>query len=356
MAGDEASGDAVPGAEAWDGTTSELASALRDLAKRLRDETIERVPPEPSLASASAVRRVVKTRLFRSIRPATRRFDRLAADLATVAADLAERLAILEDRATGGIERLELEVSRLSSGAEAAGAPGGEAVPDAFYWAFEERMRGSTESVRHRLAAYEGLARRQLDRLRTGDGPTPRWVDLGCGNGEFCELLRDWGWTVEGVDASPAAVEECRRRGIDVTLADAPSYLETRPPSPLGGISAIQLIEHLPRERWVAFFEGAFRALAPGGALLVETINGRNARAVADHFNADVTHTWPGHPETLRLMAAHAGFRDVEVLFQNDDATGSAQDVAIWARTASDDVTAATTPSGRAPDGPPPTL
>jgi SAM-dependent methyltransferase len=355
MTGDGSAGDAVPGAEAWDGTTSELASALRDLAKRLRDETIERVPPEPSLASSSAFRRIVKTRLFRSIRPATRRFDRLAADLATVAADLAERLAILEDRATGGIERLQLEVSRLSSGAEATGAPGGEAVPDAFYWAFEERMRGSSGSVRHRLAAYEDLARRQLDRLRTGDAPAPRWVDLGCGNGEFCELLREWGWTVEGVDASPAAVKECRRRGIDVTLADVLSYLETRPPSPLGGLSAIQLIEHLPRERWVAFFEGAFRTLAPGGALLVETINGRNARAVADHFNADVTHTWPGHPETLRMMATHAGFRDVEVLFQNDDATGAAQDVAIWART-SDDVTAAPTASGRAPDGPPPTL
>lgn len=336
MAGHEAPSGPVPGVEAWDGTTAELAAALRDLAKRLRAEAIERVPEEPFLGSSSAVKRALKSRLFRSIRPATRRFDRLSADLATVAADLAERLAILEDRANAGIERLQLQVSQLSTGGEAAGAPGGTAVPDAFYWAFEERMRGSTDSVRHRLAGYEARARRQLEAVRTNDAPAPGWVDLGCGNGEFCELLRDWGWAVEGVDASPAAVEECRRRGIDVTLADAMSYLETRPPSPLGGISAIQLIEHLPRERWVAFFEGAHRALAPGGALLVETINGLNAQAVADHFNADVTHTWPGHPETLRLMAEHAGFDHVEVLYENDDERGAAQDIAIWARRASE--------------------
>ena len=221
MAGHEAGPGPVPGVEAWDGTTAELAAALRDLAKRLRAEAIERVPEEPFLGSNSAVKRALKSRLFRSIRPATRRFDRLSADLATVAADLAERLAILEDRANGGIERLQLEVSRMSTGGEAAGAPGGTAVPDTFYWAFEERMRGSTESVRHRLTGYEGLVRRQLEALRTDDSPAPGWVDLGCGNGEFCELLRDWGWAVEGVDASPAAVEECRRRGIAVTLAHA---------------------------------------------------------------------------------------------------------------------------------------
>jgi hypothetical protein len=75
--------------------------------------------------------------------------------------------------------------------------------------------------------------------------------------------------------------------------------------------------------------------LAPGGALLIETINGLNPEAVAASFIADVTHTWPGHPETLRLMAEHAGFADVEVVFINPDERGNAQDFAIWAVKAS---------------------
>jgi cyclopropane fatty-acyl-phospholipid synthase-like methyltransferase len=107
--------------------------------------------------------------------------------------------------------------------------------------------------------------------------------------------------------------------------------LDGGPPAP-DAISAIQLIEHLPRARWLELFDGIVRALRPRGALLLETINGQNVAALADHFFADVTHTWPGHPETLRLMAEHVGFEDVEVRFEHPDGRGSAQDVAIWAR------------------------
>lgn len=336
MEGDDTSPHRVPGQGPWEGTTEELAAALQDLAQRLRAQAAEKVPSgEPFLASPSAAKRRLKARLFRAIRPATRRYDRLAGDLATVAADLATRLAAVEDRARSEVERLELEVSRMT-GLQAEGPPGGSAVPDEYYWAFEERMRGDGESIRYRLTTYERLARDLLAALREQGVEEPGWLDLGCGKGEFCALLRDWGWRVEGVDGSPAAVEACRQRGIDVTLGDVLAHLDTRSTTPLGGVSAIQLIEHLPRERWVAFFEGAFRALGPGGAVLVETINARNLSAVADHFHADVTHTWPGHPETLRLMAEYAGFAEVQVMFENEDTRGSAQDVTIWARKAGD--------------------
>jgi SAM-dependent methyltransferase len=333
MEDDEASEERSPGGEPWEGTTRELAVALRRLSQRLRDETTETLPRgEPFLESPSPAKRRLKARLFRSIRPATRRYDRLAGDLATVASDLATRLAVLEERTTAGLERLELELSRVVPRTSAEGPPGAAAVPDEYYWAFEERMRGSTESIRHRLTTYEDLAREHLADVRAEGAEYRRWLDLGCGNGEFCDLLRGWGWDVEGVDGSPAAVETCRERGIGVTLSDVLDHLQTRPVGPLGGISAIQLIEHLPRERWVAFFEGMFRALSPGGALLLETINGRNVQAVANHFHADVTHTWPGHPETLRMMAEHVGFSDVQVRFENEDPGGAAEDVTIWAR------------------------
>jgi cyclopropane fatty-acyl-phospholipid synthase-like methyltransferase len=207
----------------------------------------------------------------------------------------------------------------------------GEHVPDAFYWAFEERMRGSSSALRHRLAAYESLVRGLHDDLTADRGL--RWIDLGCGRGEFCELLREWGWEAEGVDRSELAVEACTERGIRVSRSDVFAYLQGGSGGPADAVSAIQLIEHLPRERWPAFFEGAFEALGPGGALLLETINGTNVRALADHFIADITHTWPGHPETLRLLAEHAGFVDVEVRFEHPDAHGAAEDVAIWART-----------------------
>ncbi|HEX4942053.1 MAG TPA: class I SAM-dependent methyltransferase [Actinomycetota bacterium] len=327
----------APGAEPWQGTTRELASALRALVTRLRIEQHQRLPVgDASLESPSPLKRRLKSMIFRSTRPATRRYDRLTADLATVAADLASRLAEAEEqtrKARGDYERLELTLRELApAGTAATGSAVWTEIPDAYYWAFEQRMRGTSSSVEDRLQGYEDHVVRLRRSLESGDADPPRWIDLGCGQGEFCSLLREWGWRAEGVDASPRAAEACRERGIDVTLADVLAYLETRPDDdPVGGVSAIQLIEHLPRRAWVHLFEEIHRALGPGGAFLLETINGQNPEAVADYFVADVTHTWPGHPETLRVMAEHAGFDDVQVFFLHEDHRGRAQDVAIWA-------------------------
>jgi O-antigen chain-terminating methyltransferase len=287
--------------------------------------------PDPS---GSFARRRVKTLIRRSARPATRRYDRLAADLASVAADLASRLAEAEEdakKARGDYERLELELRAMTTTMPRTASAAWEEIPDGYYWAFEQRMRGSTDSVEERLRAYEDLAISLRHEQQVDEDVAPRWIDLGCGQGEFCELLRVWGWDAEGVDGSSAAIEACRARGIEATLGDVLAYLESRPEDPVGGVSAIQLIEHLPRRAWVHLFEEIHRALAPGGALLLETINGQNPEAIADYFVADVTHTWPGHPETLRLMAEHAGFADVRVRFLHEDHRGRAQDVAIWA-------------------------
>jgi len=326
----------VPGTEPWEGTTRELASALRELVARLREEQGQPLPEgEAFLQSPSSLRRRLKTLVFRTTRPATRRYDRLTADLATIAADLAARLAEAEEvtrKARGDYERLEVALRALApSGASTSASGVWTEIPDAYYWAFEQRMRGAAGSIEERLRGYEDLVVALRETLEGSEDERPRWVDLGCGQGEFCTLLGEWGWDVEGVDASPDAVEACRAREIEVTLGDVLAYLETRPDDPVGGVSAIQLIEHLPRRAWVHLFEEIHRALAPGGALLLETINGQNPDAIADYFVADVTHTWPGHPETLRLMAEHAGFERVEVRFLHEDHRGRAQDVAIWA-------------------------
>jgi SAM-dependent methyltransferase len=324
------------GAGPWEGSTRELASALRDLVARLRSDQGQGVPEgDPFLDSPSSLKRRLKAIIFRSTRPATRRYDRLTADLATVAADLASRLAEAEEetkKARGDYERLELALRALTpTGTTSTESAVWSEIPDEYYWAFEQRMRGSSESVQERLHGYEDLVLPLRDATRTDQGDRPRWVDLGCGQGEFCILLREWGWDAEGVDSSPGAVDACRAHGIDVTLADVLAYLEARPDDPVGGVSAIQLIEHLPRRAWVHLFEEVHRALGPGGGFLLETINGQNPDAIADYFVADVTHTWPGHPETLKLMAEHAGFEKVEVRFLHEDHRGRAQDVAIWA-------------------------
>src|SRR5262245_20019761 len=106
-----------PGSASWEGSTRELASALRNLVERLRADQHGSLPAEDPDGPGSSARGRVKTLIRRSARPATRRYDRLAADLATVAADLASRLADAEEeakKARGDYERLELELRALT--------------------------------------------------------------------------------------------------------------------------------------------------------------------------------------------------------------------------------------------------
>ena len=328
----------------------QLIEHLHVLIAQLQSDQSSDLPAEePYLDSRSMLKGGVKRGVFRATRPATRRYDRLATDLASVSLELAEQLETANadiDRLRGDIDRLDHAVGFLrSSAASADGLPGpGMAaatrqIPDAYYWAFEARMRGSSASLLDRMRGYERLAvslREELHTLANADDvdPRPLWLDLGCGLGEFVELVREWGWRVEGVDNSPHGVEACRARDIDTTLADVSEFLATRRGEAPAAISAIQLIEHLPRDGWIELFERTHDVLADGGAMLVETINGLNAEALTAYFLADVTHTWPGHPETLTLMAEHAGFERVEVIFMNPDERGNPQDFAVWARKA----------------------
>lgn len=340
MLGSVAVSDEGPiGAEA----EQDLRDRLRTLVEQLRTEQGETVPAEPYLASSSALKGAVKRGVFRLTRPATRRSDRLATELAAVALELAERVGgITEDldRAHGDLDRLDRALAELRAVAPAgdASAAGAPVVDDAYYWSFEQGMRGDASSVIARLRQYERFAVALREGLAGGgerlDGAQPLWLDLGCGLGELCELVQEWGWRAHGVDSSPGAIEACRAKGLDATLAEIDGYLETRRGEAPGAISAIQLIEHIPRGEWIPLFERIHAMLRPGGAMLIETINGLNPDALASYFVADVTHTWPGHPETLRLMAEHAGFSDVDVVFLNQDHRGNAQDFAIWARSA----------------------
>lgn len=172
------------------------------------------------------------------------------------------------------------------------------------YFLFQEYHRGSELLIRDRQRTY----------LEHFEGREPVW-DLGCGRGEFLELLSQHGIAAQGVDESPDAVQLCQEKGLQVVRTDIFAFLEASTDESAGGIFAAQVIEHLPVERQLRLVDLCFQKLRPGGPLILETINPECLFALARNFYLDPTHVRPVHPELLRFVVETRGFCNMQVEF-----------------------------------------
>jgi SAM-dependent methyltransferase len=173
------------------------------------------------------------------------------------------------------------------------------------YPAFEAAFRGSEQDVRTRLESYIPLFAGARDVL-----------DVGCGRGEFLELLREAGITGRGLDLNLEMVEMCRARGLDVTHGDGLSYLRSLQDESLGGLFAAQVVEHLPPDYLLAFLNEAQRTLRPNGVIVLETINVACWYAFFQSYIRDITHARPLHPETLQYLVTASGFTSAKVQYR----------------------------------------
>ena len=112
-------------------------------------------------------------------------------------------------------------------------------------------------------------------------------------------------------------VETCRANGLDVTEADAVSYLNSQPDESLGGIFAAQVVEHLQPGYLLSFLELAFHKLRPGGRIVLETLNPACWVAFFESYLRDITHVWPLHPETLQFLVVASGFTTADIEYRS---------------------------------------
>lgn len=172
-----------------------------------------------------------------------------------------------------------------------------------FYRAFEDRYRGARDVIKQRLRAYTPF----LAPL-AAQWPGAAALDLGCGRGEWLELLGEHGFAATGVDLDDGMLAACRERGLAVETADALSALRARPDASLALVSAFHLVEHLPFDVVQALIGEALRALRPGGLLILETPNPENLVVGASSFYLDPSHVRPLPPDLLAFAAEHAGY------------------------------------------------
>jgi len=174
-----------------------------------------------------------------------------------------------------------------------------------FYMRFQDRHRGSEEIIRQRQqkrVTYFSSCRQVLD--------------IGCGRGEFLELLREAKIAAKGIDLSDAAVESCRRKGLAASQADAFDFLANTETGTFDGIHMSHVLEHMPFQTVVRLLETCAAHLPAGGVLVAETPNPHSPEALHAFF-LDPTHVRPLFPETLTILLESLHFVALKTYFLN---------------------------------------
>ncbi|MGV9006773.1 MAG: bifunctional 2-polyprenyl-6-hydroxyphenol methylase/3-demethylubiquinol 3-O-methyltransferase UbiG [Brevundimonas sp.] len=140
-------------------------------------------------------------------------------------------------------------------------------------------------------------------------------LDIGCGGGLIAEPMRRLGFAVTAVDASSENIGTARahaaEQGLDIAYRAATiEQLEAEGAGPFDVVLTLEVIEHVADPE--AFIRACSRLVAPGGMMIVATLN-RTLKALAlGKIAAEYvlgwvppgTHDWRQFlkPEEIRLM------------------------------------------------------
>ncbi len=230
---------------------------------------------------------------------------RLAKDVSGSLNDARDRILRLETELTAEPYMTDPEALRTTdeAGRSIIGYDRSSEGVGGAYRDFEDTFRGSEDLIRERLRPYLELI-----------GDHRPVLDVGCGRGEFLELLAEAGVPAHGIDLDSSMVARAKEKGLSVEEAEANAYLSQQRDGSLGAIFSAQLIEHLPYESLLEFFHLGRKKLAPGGVFIAETVNPHSIQAYKA-FWVDLTHRLPIFPEVAVTFARMHGFESAYVFF-----------------------------------------
>lgn len=169
------------------------------------------------------------------------------------------------------------------------------------YQAFANRFRGTEDYIKAGQRFYVPYFQAAREVL-----------DIGCGRGEFLEVMREASIPARGIDLSVESVEECRRKGLTADVADLFTYLGRLPDRSLGGIFSAQVVEHIAPERLPEMIRLCAAKLERGALLAIETPNPECLAIFATHFYIDPTHTRPVPHPLLAFYMEEFGLGAIE--------------------------------------------
>lgn len=173
------------------------------------------------------------------------------------------------------------------------------------YLDFENNFRGSIGLIKERQKKYIPYF-----------AGCKNVLDIGCGRGEFLELLREEGIEAQGVDIYQPYVELCTEKGLKVANMDGMQFLNQQ--EEIDGIFMSQVVEHMSTQELCELISLSYRKLEKGKYLIIETPNPCSLSTFTNAFYIDPSHNKPVHPMTLQYILKKAGFEIINILFTED--------------------------------------
>lgn len=194
-------------------------------------------------------------------------------------------------------------------------------MKDSFYSAFESEHRGSRELIKSRQKIYNDFILALADIY-----PQSKACDLGCGRGEWLELLSEAGFDAIGVDLDEGMLSYCHDLGLNVIQQDVIEFLKSLDDDSVSLISSFHLIEHIGFENVKILVQEALRVLKPDGLLILETPNCENIIVGTHHFYLDPTHVSPIPSELLSFLTRYSGFKRNKIIRLQGDPSVTTND------------------------------
>lgn len=180
---------------------------------------------------------------------------------------------------------------------------------DNFYRAFEDRYLGSQELIKSRRSQYLKFVMPLKSLYQTGKA-----FDIGCGRGEWLDLMKESGWDALGVDIDDGMLQGCIDKNLNVQKGNATEIIKTLESESQIVVSAFHVVEHISFDDLRTIVIESLRVLKPGGLLIMETPNPENILVATNNFYIDPTHTRPIPHQLLSFLPEYYGFKRVKTV------------------------------------------
>ena len=180
---------------------------------------------------------------------------------------------------------------------------------ESLYVFLEDNLRGSRKEIKERLKIYIPI----IKKANIGKKDSSI-LDIGCGRGEWLELLKEENLYGRGLDSNKVMVKICKDRGLDVIDSDAINFIKNISDNSLGAVTGFHLIEHYGFDFLIKLLDEILRILKPGGLVILETPNPNNVLVGSCSFYLDPTHNKPIPSSLIKLVLESRGFSKIKIM------------------------------------------